>query len=238
MFYWAGLNMPDWVTQSCWPVLCLLAQAFLSFSTQTIQCNGSLTSLIMKTSLAQSSTWVAFCCLDSVTQFSTVIIPIKVSSPKIAYLPQYLCKDYCNLLLYLVCILLLSTAFFKIIPSVMDQFLDIIYNITFLSDYFVSTLHQHFIPVFYIRKIIFLYHHSIVLFYTTIGASGRYSRRSPFWRLTGVLGSETYLAKVNRIAKNLGIHPFQTPSAILGPPGGHFGFLRFSEKEWSNQKLI
>ena len=29
---------------------------------------------------------------------------------------------------------------------------------------------------------------------------------------------------------------FQTPSAILGPPGSHFGFLRFSKKECLNQK--
>ena len=28
--------------------------------------------------------------------------------------------------------------------------------------------------------------------------------------------------------KTWGKTPFQTPSAILGPPGGHFGFLRFS----------
>ena len=35
---------------------------------------------------------------------------------------------------------------------------------------------------------------------------------------------------------SLGWNPFLIPLAILGPPGGHFGFLRFSKKELSNQK--
>ena len=30
----------------------------------------------------------------------------------------------------------------------------------------------------------------------------------------------------------------QPTSAIFGPPGGHFEFLRFSKKEWSNQKTF
>ena len=36
--------------------------------------------------------------------------------------------------------------------------------------------------------------------------------------------------------KTWGYTTFQTPSAILGPPGGHFGFLRFSQKKWSNKE--
>ena len=33
------------------------------------------------------------------------------------------------------------------------------------------------------------------------------------------------LQKLTGAPRNLGIDPFQTPTAILGPSGGHFGFL-------------
>ena len=42
--------------------------------------------------------------------------------------------------------------------------------------------------------------------------------------------------KLTKAPKNQGQTPFQTPSAILGPPGGHFEFLRFSQKEWSDKE--
>ena len=52
--------------------------------------------------------------------------------------------------------------------------------------------------------------------------------------IEGVLRSKTYLAKVDRRTQK----HFETPSAILGSPGDHFGFIKFSWKELSNQKLI
>ena len=36
------------------------------------------------------------------------------------------------------------------------------------------------------------------------------------------------LRKLFEVLNNLGLDPFQTPSAIFGPPGGHFGVCRLS----------
>ena len=36
--------------------------------------------------------------------------------------------------------------------------------------------------------------------------------------------------------KNLGVDPFPDPVGHFRAPGGHFGFLMFSEKEWSNKE--
>ena len=56
-----------------------------------------------------------------------------------------------------------------------------------------------------------------------------FSSPSQPFLIEGVLGSKNLFCESGREhPKTKGFTPFQPPSAILGPPGGHFGFLRFS----------
>ena len=45
------------------------------------------------------------------------------------------------------------------------------------------------------------------------------------------------LLKLTVAPNDLGVHPFPDPVGHLGSPGGYFGLLRFSWKEWSNQAV-
>ena len=79
--------------------------------------------------------------------------------------------------------------------------------------------------------------------------TGNYVNGHPYFLFFSFLFSVVYFShkrsaqmkkiiqrKLMGAPKNLEVHLFPSPVSHFGAPGGHFGFLRFSYKEWLNKE--